>query len=97
MPEVLLPRMWRDGQWDARSRVISAVAVEPEHRRQGLAKALIERRIELWGHPPVFAHCVEGSGSRAVFAALGFQPVLRVERFYAKTTAMTLMRISPAM
>lgn len=77
-----------------RDTVFTALAVRPDHRRSGvgtaLAKARIDRARRHRSHS-IFVHCVAGSGSRELYASLGFQPLVSKDAHYRDGTGMTLM------
>lgn len=75
-----------------RDLLITAIAVDIRYRRRGVARALA---IAAVGGPArsrqIFAHCVAGSGSRELFEALGFVPLVSFARYYEDGTGMTLL------
>lgn len=69
-----------EANYDKENIELSSLAVAPEYRKQGIATALINlltvvypeaKAISLW--------CVEQTGNVAIFAAMGFTVVSRVE------------------
>lgn len=67
---------------------ILTLAVRPAARRRGVATALVEmaaRRAELAGAGRLFLEVAEDNlAARALYARLGFEPVGRRPRYYAR-------------
>ncbi len=83
------PRRRGDPLWHLaypRSYVLTALAVQPQWRRQGVGAALAKARIRFarsLGAQAVFVHCLAGSGSERLYASLGFSPILELAPYYA--------------
>lgn len=89
-PAALVPEV------DPFDRVLTALAVEPQHRCRGIGTALALARIEVAqvrGARSVFVHCVRGSGSQSLYERLGFRHLLLVDRWYRNGAAMVLMSL----
>jgi ribosomal protein S18 acetylase RimI-like enzyme len=79
---------------DANDTVLSALAVEPHARRNGVGRALCLARVREareHGSARVFAHCIEGTGSLALLTSLGFEPVAFVPAYYRNGRGMTFV------
>lgn len=77
--------------------VLTALAVHPEVRRRGVGTALARARIAAArraGAHRVFVHCVAGSGSRPLYEAIGFTPLVTVDDYYRGGLAMTLLTLA---
>lgn len=78
-------------------QVLTALAVDPAHRRLGIGRRLAEGRIEaaeVSGAQHVFVHCVEGAGTEQLYDSLGFVTLGRVPGWYRSGRGMTLMAAS---
>ncbi len=84
---------------------ILTLAVRPTARRKGVATALVEtaaQRVELAGAGRLFLEVAEDNlAARALYARLGFEPVGRRPRYYARANgpavdALLLARNLPA-
>lgn len=74
--------------------VFTALAVDPAFRRRGVGTALALARMRLATERHarrIWVHCVEGSGSDALYRGLGFSPLLRRADHYRPGLAMHLM------
>lgn len=74
--------------------VFTALAVVSALRRRGIGTGLARARLALArasGAGQVFVHCVDGSGSRALYEALGFAPLVTTDRHYPDGSGMTLL------
>lgn len=63
----------------------TALVVAPAHRRTGVGRALVDRRVHAAreaGARAVFVTCVLGSGSEALYADAGFHPLADLQHFY---------------
>lgn len=54
---------------------LMALYVAESHRRQGVARALIEELVRIAGGLPVTAHTIRQTGNVAIFQRLGFEVI----------------------
>lgn len=74
--------MW----WMPGACFTTAIGVTPEWRRRGVARALLEVRVEEarnGGARAVFATCVVGSHGEPLYRSAGFEPLLRLAGVYS--------------
>jgi GNAT superfamily N-acetyltransferase len=73
---------------------LTALAVEPTLRRQGIGTRLTRGRLHhalKRGARQAWVTCVAGSGSRELYETLGFTPLVTLQRRYRGGQGMTLL------
>ena len=80
--------------WIPDSWYASGMAVEPEHRRRGVARALAEirtRAAQEAGARALFVACLLGSGTEQLYVQLGFEEIGDYPDFYEDGSTVRLM------
>ncbi len=88
------PSMARWYRLLGRGWLLSAMAVSPLCRRQGIGTALAESRLayaRATRASSVFVTCIAGSGSADLYAGLGFAPILSVHPYYSDGSDMVML------